>query len=844
MNLDTSIIKVVIMLKIIFTIILLFFFVACDDKSVDTNETTVSSPFNPIKILDIKYENKSGIRTLAVDADIYAVSNGDDSITIGKLHPTGYYEKYSTIDINSSARYGVLISIDKSYVLLGDKSPDKISLYKILEDKSVKKVTDIDVESLSSLTYAGNMQIKDSTIAVSELRDYVDENTFEESSDHKVVIYRVESNESVTRVQELKSNLVDVNASSLFGEDFVLTSDTLAVAERCYIHLFQKDENGTFTRTDSKIFADSNSDDECYLHLSMKDKHLVAQSHNLSRVFFYQLDNFKFKTSQEIIPEIRYRNFGIKQAFIDDKLILSSSEGLTIYTIEDLESESTLTKYSDINVSADVFASSDKYFLATKARGLDVFSVFDAYPLSQIFVYNDLIAGLEVDEGEIYSIVSIDANSPFGELSFSLSGVDATYFELSANSLLNTELFDFENPVDSDMNNIYEIILTIRDDFENQVDVNIQVTVVDREFAFVTNVFTVDDSNVRELGRDIFIDGSDVLVSADNSAYLFDSNNSLKQILKFNSLSTQSDSKFGNSVAKDGLVVLIGDFLEDINATDQGSVTLFTLEDNKSIKSQIKIVSPLLEEFALFGQALDIENNITAISAPGYGYSYRGYSKVFVYINEVNGSLTFTQSIESGDAQQLEYFGSSLDLDGEYLLVGSPGHSFNNATGVGAAYLYKRQANNSYKIVDALSPNTTLYGQYFGSTVAMSGEYMVIGAPNAGDVYIFKLDISGEHADRVTTIHNDTLYRFGTDVSIKGKDIFIANADTTTDRIDHYKIEDNGTIILRETIINHSSVTGISSYSSIAQGKDFVVSGASGTVINETNSGLITLFKK
>jgi len=832
------------MYKIILIISFLFFVVACDNKSSDNNVTIVL-PFNPIKISDVKYDDKSGLRVLAVDGDIYAVGNGKDNVVIGRIYSSGYSEEIATInDVNSSYQYKALISIDKPYVLLGDKSPNLISLFKISADNSVNKIKDITVEGQSSLTYAGNMMIKNNTIAVSELRDFLDTDTWEESSDHKVVIYRFESNESISRVQELKSNLVDANASSLFGEDFVLGSDRLAVAERCYIHLFKKDENGTFIQTDSKIFAESNSDDRCYLHLSMKDNHLVAQSHSLSRVFLYQLDNFKFKTSQEIIPETRYRNFGYQQAFIEDKLILSSAEGLTIYTLEDLDSESRVTKYSDINISADRFAASDKYFLATKSRVNDSFSIFDFYPSNQIFVYNNLSTQLKVDEGEIYPIVSIDANSPPGDLSFSLSGVDATYFELKDNSLLNRVSFDFDNPVDADMNNIHELILSITDKSANKLDIKLNVSVVDREFMFKTRVVADDNNTSRELGREIAIDGSSVLVGANNSAYLFDANSSLKQMVKIDSSTAQNDSKFGSSVAIEGNVIVVGAYLEDINATNQGSATLFTLEDNKSIKTQVKIVSPLLEEYAQFGQAIDIQNSVIAIGAPGYGYSYRGLAKVFVYTNDINGSVSFAQTVDSPDPLILDYFGASLDLDGEYLLVGSPRHAFDHNDGVGSAYLYKRQADNSFQIVDTLVPSTSHFGQYFGSSVAMSGEYIVIGAPDVGDVYIFKLDITGEHANRVVTIHNAEVDRFGIDVSIRGKEIFIANAYYKTDRVDHYQIEDNGTVSLREVIVNHSEISILSSHASVAQGEGFMVSGASGADINETDSGVITLFEK
>lgn len=830
------------MYKLIVLVSLMVVFVACSDKD-RSQDSMKSLKFEPIKIANVKYDDKNYVKSLSISGNIYAVGLHDQSVNIGSVDASGSYRSLATIkEEEFLGRFGELVSVDNNYILVGDKSPDNIFLYKVEDNLSVTKLEKIHVEDPSSSTDAGGMLINGNTIAVSELRSHYSEDTGESSEDDKVVIYRVESNESVTKVQEIKSNLVGANESSGFGEAIALDNDTLAVAEKCYIDIFTKDANGTFSKSDSVAFGEFGGENECYLNIELKDKHLVAHSRYRSSSYLYQLESGKVKTSQDISSEDG-KSISSSVAFIGDVLMVATDKALSLYKMNDTETYVELSKYLDINMTQASISAGDKFFVTTNRDSRNTISLYDAYPLHEIFVYSDISTPLQVDEDSVYDFYTIDADSISGDIKYTLTGLDASYFKVENNKLSNSTAFDYENPFDANGDNSYEISLELSDADGNRRSIPLSVKVINREYLLQKRVVSNDNADEKELGKSISIDGEDVLVGANSSAYIFDAQNGMKQLLKITPESNSEDSSFGMSVAKSGETILVGAPYKDINGTEQGEVSLFKLDANKSIVAQNTIKMPSLANFAYFGKSINIDDNLTVIGASGELYAYREPGNVFLYNIEENTTATLIQVLESPSPQIMDSFGEATDLSDKYLLVGSPRHSYEKFA-VGAVYLYKREADKTVSYMGTIVPDTPLYEQYFGVSVAMSGDYIVIGTRN-NEFYLYKINFSGERVDKIAKISHPDIDNFGHDVSIKGKDIFTSEMSFRNDtKLYHYKIDDNDKVALFETIENHTQTPMVSIKDSIAQGDGFCVLGASKADINATNSGVITFYKK
>lgn len=114
------------------------------------------------------------------------------------------------------------------------------------------------------------------------------------------------------------------------------------------------------------------------------------------------------------------------------------------------------------------------------------------------------------------------------------------------------------------------------------------------------------------------------------------------------------------------------------------------------------------------------------------------------------------QKLFSEEADPLDNMGISVDISGNYMVVGAWGDD-QNETGqriseAGAVYLYKKQSDDSWKLLKKLlSPQAELLG-YFGFSVGIDQDIIAVGAyneamgsnANAGAVYVYKINNNDE----------------------------------------------------------------------------------------------------
>ncbi|WP_419186165.1 FG-GAP repeat protein [Rohdeia mirabilis] len=88
----------------------------------------------------------------------------------------------------------------------------------------------------------------------------------------------------------------------------------------------------------------------------------------------------------------------------------------------------------------------------------------------------------------------------------------------------------------------------------------------------------------------------------------------------------------------------------------------------------------------------------------------------------------------------------SVDLDGDRLAVGSP----RARPATESVTIYERDAAGSWVVVADLVPSTSISESSFGTTVALEGDVLLVGAPgddsvltNAGAVFVFRRQLDG-----------------------------------------------------------------------------------------------------
>jgi uncharacterized protein YkwD len=167
----------------------------------------------------------------------------------------------------------------------------------------------------------------------------------------------------------------------------------------------------------------------------------------------------------------------------------------------------------------------------------------------------------------------------------------------------------------------------------------------------------------------------------------------------------------------------------------------------------IEHIPPSIEAKLTAGDAADYDQFGYAVSLSGdyavVGTPYdddNGYSSGAAYIFQRNGSAWLEQAkLTAHDASSYDYFGYSVSISGDYMIIGAYNDS-SIGTSSGSAYVFKLDADNWIEQAK-LSAGDAAEGDCFGYSVSIKGDYAIIGAPwknysydEAGAVYIFKLD--------------------------------------------------------------------------------------------------------
>jgi len=187
-----------------------------------------------------------------------------------------------------------------------------------------------------------------------------------------------------------------------------------------------------------------------------------------------------------------------------------------------------------------------------------------------------------------------------------------------------------------------------------------------------------------------------------------------------------------------------------------------------------------------FGQAVTIGETYFAVGANSEDTaSYLNAGVVYVY-NMSDGSLrhTIQNPAANADNAQMGYH-QSMKMTDTHLVIGARSQTVNGNANAGAVYVYNPDTGNLLYTIN--NPNTTSpAGDYFGSNISVSTNYIVVSAPDKnsdgdGVVYVFnKYDGSLLYTiQNPNTDTTDSTDEFGRAVDISDTRIIIgAYAET------------------------------------------------------------------
>ena len=153
--------------------------------------------------------------------------------------------------------------------------------------------------------------------------------------------------------------------------------------------------------------------------------------------------------------------------------------------------------------------------------------------------------------------------------------------------------------------------------------------------------------------------------------------------------------------------------------------------------TETKLTAPDGSEEDLFGSNVALTDNFAVVGAErrdteGAVYIYRRAGNTWQFDTGLRGN-------NAGD-----YFGSSVGIDDNIVVIGAWGDNNANGEDAGVAYVFERN-RKKWREIGRLIPDDGNTEDQFGSRIAISGGYVIVGAladddngDRSGSAYIFK----------------------------------------------------------------------------------------------------------
>ena len=282
-----------------------------------------------------------------------------------------------------------------------------------------------------------------------------------------------------------------------------------------------------------------------------------------------------------------------------------------------------------------------------------------------------------------------------------------------------------------------------------------------------TKLTANDAAELDEFGRSVSIDGDTMVAGANGdddkgsnsgSAYVFtrdtpgDVASGWTQVAKLTANDGAENDKSGYSVAVDGDTIVIGAHLNYNNGTRGGSVYVFTRDTPGYLASGWTQIAKLTAsdgaEQDYLGEKVAFDGDTIVAAASRDDDQGSNSGSVYVFTRDIPGYLasgwTEVAKLTAHDAAENLYFGSSLSIDSDTLVVGTTQGSGGNGT----AYVFIRDTagdlTSGWTEITNLNASDGEAGDKFGYSVSIDGDTIVVGAAydddkgsSSGSVYVF-----------------------------------------------------------------------------------------------------------
>ena len=390
----------------------------------------------------------------------------------------------------------------------------------------------------------------------------------------------------------------------------------------------------------------------------------------------------------------------------------------------------------------------------------------------------------------------------------------------------------------------------------------------------VMKILPEDSSDGLHFGSTVAIQDDTAVIGAYNddtgvgSVYVFERENNKKKWKQEASFSLGQGSVgdpgelFGSSLALDGDTFVVGKPNDDRDGDWSGSALVFRHTSDKRFPWQLEgMLRPWQqEERDYFGQSIDLRSDTVIVGAncnvvgvnSGAAFVFRRYPGSSFWSQEAK----LLPGEDGEDGSSNDEFGRSVALsnDGNVAFVGSWLDADGRNQSMGSVYIFRRTAMGIWEQEARLLPPYGRVDTTFGKSIAVDGEFVVVGAPGSpwephsvGAAYIYQQqhDQSWNLYGILRSIYADVGHSFGEHVAIADGAIVVSSrADGTKAASLSIFLHDGYHWVLHDVIQpDPSHVSGIGFASSIStDGEALLVGARKADTEEKIDNGVAYLF--
>ncbi len=293
------------------------------------------------------------------------------------------------------------------------------------------------------------------------------------------------------------------------------------------------------------------------------------------------------------------------------------------------------------------------------------------------------------------------------------------------------------------------------------------------------NIFYTGDFEFDEFGSSVAIDGSTIVVGTINGDHI--------ELVP----RPRTDGN-GNPVkGADGEQLV--DLVPEVQTPNSGYFTIIRRNPNTAdwqLEGTIFLEDGATGDW--LGYAVDTEDNQIVVGAPlrdldestpdaGLVYALTRHTDNWFDPNDEEGAVdpgVISQVLQPAGLKGSDWFGSSVAISNGTVVVGADGSDIDGPSS-GAAYVFTYNQDGTWQQQARLRPSDPGSYQFFGRSVSISGNTIVVGAylANAGKgaAYVFKRNAEGVWTQRAILTDNVGIIddHFGSSVAVDGSLVLV-----------------------------------------------------------------------